>query len=292
MTNEDKIYNSLKVNGSMCDDCLVCMTKVTPRQSVNTICRKRQELDDLKRTKSLCPLCKKNKLINQLNDSWINDQIHVSNNENDINSQGIKFRSSQSPLNIRKFIDDFIKAIQNKEIEVYNEFSLQHELGFFLRSFLPNKRVQFERNISFLRLDKAEFEKREIDIVIYDKNIFTKDAVIELKYPRNGKYPEAMYDICKDIAFTEQLKNSGFGEAFAVVLADDKNFYEGKQKGIYGYFRSNTEGSEKIKKQKKLNGKIDKPTGENNESVNIKGTYSLEWKNIDNKLKSIIIEIN
>jgi len=291
MTNEDKIYNSLKETGPMCDDCLSDKAKVTPRQSVNTICRKRQEIDDLLRTKSLCPICNKNKLINRLNDSWTYAQTNASNLENDKNSHGIDFQPCQSPLKIRKLLKKFIKIIKDSEIEVYNEFSLQHELGIFLRKNLSEKMIQFERNISFFGLNKTEFIKKEIDIVIYDKKKYTKDAVVELKYPRNGRYPETMYDICKDIAFTEQLKNAEFGEALTVVFVDDRNFYEGKQQGIYGYFRNRIDKNGNIINKKKLCGTINKPTGEKKESVSITGSYLLEWQNIDNNLKNVIIEI-
>ncbi len=43
----------------------------------------------------------------------------------------------------------FIKAVSAEKIEVYNEFSLQHELGVFLRNGLPDLKVQFEWNVSF-----------------------------------------------------------------------------------------------------------------------------------------------
>ena len=51
---------------------------------------------------------------------------------------------------------------------------------------------------------------------------------IELKYPRNGQYPEQMYSFVKDIIFMEQLKTEGFDATFSMVLVDDKLFYEGK----------------------------------------------------------------
>ena len=35
---------------------------------------------------------------------------------------------------INDLIDDFIQKIRKGDIEIYNEFSLQHELGFFLRN--------------------------------------------------------------------------------------------------------------------------------------------------------------
>ena len=76
-------------------------------------------------------------------------------------------------------------------------------------------------------------------------------AALELKYPRNGQYPEQMFSFCKDIAFLESLVASGFQRAFFVAFADDKLFYEGGGEGIYEFFRLGRE----------LHGTITKPTG-------------------------------
>ena len=107
-----------------------------------------------------------------------------------------------------QLIEKFFEKIRNGGIEVYNEFSFQHELGIFLRAQMPEKKVQFERNVSYFKLDKADFVKKEIDIVIFSAE--SLECVIELKYPRNGQVPETMFSFCKDIAFLEQLALSGF----------------------------------------------------------------------------------
>jgi hypothetical protein len=86
-------------------------------------------------------------------------------------------------------IAPFINSISSGQIEIYNEFSLQHELGFFLRTQLPNCKVQFERNVRSLFPSQNSFVKREIDIVLTDRNADEHHWAIELKYPRNGQYP-------------------------------------------------------------------------------------------------------
>ena len=53
---------------------------------------------------------------------------------------------------ILKFLQEFTERIQNKETEIYNEFSLQHELGIYLRNVLPGYKVQFERNVKFFNI--------------------------------------------------------------------------------------------------------------------------------------------
>lgn len=54
-------------------------------------------------------------------------------------------------------ITEFARTVTSGAIEIYNEFSLQHELGIFLRMELPGRKVQFERNVSHFNLSKASF---------------------------------------------------------------------------------------------------------------------------------------
>lgn len=180
---------------------------------------------------------------------------------------------------LKTLLAKFPSYVNEKKIELYNEFSLQHELGIFLRNELKEYVVQFERNISFFRINK-KLIKKEIDIVIYKKDMSEKYA-IELKYPRNGQYPEQMYSFVKDIIFMEQLKTEGFDATFSMVLVDDKLFYEGKiSSEIYDCFRG----------EKVISGIYHKPTGKQKEIVEVQGSYLVEWKNFDRNKKYYIIE--
>lgn len=138
-------------------------------------------------------------------------------------------------MNIRELIENFMILVGTGEVEVYNEFSLQHELGIFLRANLTGYKVQFERNTKFFGIQGTV--KHEIDIVIYNNS---ERYAIELKYPLNGQYPEQMFSFVKDIKFMEELKVAGFNAAYCLTLVEDKNFYSGqKQDGIYAFFRRN-----------------------------------------------------
>lgn len=44
-------------------------------------------------------------------------------------------------MNIQKLLEDFMALVGADEVEAYNEFSLQHELGIFLRSNLTGYKV-------------------------------------------------------------------------------------------------------------------------------------------------------
>ena len=165
--------------------------------------------------------------------------------------------------NFESRIDYFFNVyLENNDLLIYNEFSLQHELGIFLRNELKcyNKdyKVEFERNINIFNIEYDEYDvnycllknkydykylinelKHEIDICIYSKN---KNEIyaIELKYPSimqnkeyaenkksNGAIPIQMYSFIKDIKFMETLKKKDkrFIRTYSIVLVnslDDK----------------------------------------------------------------------
>lgn len=181
-------------------------------------------------------------------------------------------------------MEEAITAFANKvgtgDIEIYNEFSLQHELGIYLRQCLPAKKVQFERNVSYFGLNKVNYVKREIDIAIFEHVGKSLGTVIELKYPRNGQHPEQMFSFCKDVSFVEQLLRSGCREGYVVIFAEDRLFYNGSQNGIYTYFRGGDE----------LHGLVKKPTGKRDAEVFIHGSYSVEWKPVKGSLKYTVIK--
>lgn len=180
-----------------------------------------------------------------------------------------------------QIIEKFTGAVARGEIEVYNEISLQHELGIFLRSQIPNQKVHFERNVSFF-FPTRNFVKREIDISVFSADRSNLSYAIELKFPRNGQYPEQMFSFCRDILFCEQMKRAGFKRTFLIIFADDPLFFSGNGKGIYGYFRQN----------KQLTGVVRKPTGIQDEIVTLEGNYFCQWKDILGNLKNAVIEAN
>ncbi len=185
-------------------------------------------------------------------------------------------------LDIRQLIEDFFLYAQSTNIEIYNEFSLQHELGIFLRKKLQGYRIQFERNVSYFTPDNKTI-KKEIDITIFNEDKSEKYA-IELKCPLNGQYPEQMYSFVKDIKFMEELKNRGFIKTAAVTLVSDRPFHEGRNnEGIYKFFRE----------EYSVYGSIYKPTGigKNEDNITLSGIYDFSWQDFNEVGKYYIIEI-
>ncbi len=105
---------------------------------------------------------------------------------------------------------------------------------------------------------------------------------LELKYPRNGQFPEQMFSFCKDLSFCEELVSEGFKKAAVVIFAQDRPFYHGSSDGIYGYFRGG----------KTLHGRITKPTGSKDTEIFVSGSYTVVWKPVVAKLMYTVIEVN
>lgn len=147
---------------------------------------------------------------------------------------------------IKSIIQDFLNKELGKLIKndyIYNEFSLQHELGIYLRKKLKKQgkyKVQFERNVDDV-FGSLSSEKKEMDIYIvkYKNKEKEHEYAIELKFPKNGQHQVEMYQFVRDICFMEQVKDAGV-KTFVLTLVDDHLFYTdtGKTgKVIYDYFR-------------------------------------------------------
>ena len=108
-------------------------------------------------------------------------------------------------INLLAHAKSFLSDVAKGKAEIYNEFSLQHEFGLYLRPTVGTAfKVQFERPVSFFGLHRGSFVKKEIDISVFASDQSEKYA-IELKYSRNGQHPEQMFKACQDIGFLEQL---------------------------------------------------------------------------------------
>ena len=149
---------------------------------------------------------------------------------------------------------------------IYSEISLQLELWLFLRNKLKDYKIQFERNVFFFSITGTI--KHEIDIVIFNFDKTEKFAK-EVKFPKNGQYPEQIYSFIEDIVFMEQLKRVGFIETYTLTIVDDSLFYESgrKKDGIYKYFRGEVVP---------IKGVISKPTSSSrSSSLSVRNSYSI-----------------
>ena len=131
-----------------------------------------------------------------------------------------------TPSELNQHIRHFFDAVGRSEIEIYNEFSLQHEFGTWLRARIgdPQTRIQFERPARFFGVDR-KLSKKEIDLAC-----FTPPAVplaaMEFKFPRAGQVPIQMFKFCQDVAFLEELvlKEKRFPFGCALFAAVDRRW--------------------------------------------------------------------
>jgi len=92
-----------------------------------------------------------------------------------------------------------------------------------------------------------------------------------------------MFSFIKDIKFLDELREKGFKTNLFIAFANDKNFWNSKgEKGtIYYLFRN----------IKKLYGNIRKPTGKKDKTISLKGSYEINWKDIQDNLKYFVIKV-
>lgn len=217
---------------------------------------------------------------------------------------------------INNTIDNFFNDLKNGSIKVDvdfdNEFGMQFELGIRLRNALVQNgfvgqgyQVYFEKNIkNICRINEWNCNdtlKKEIDLLVaktYNGQVEELYA-IELKFPRNGQYPEQMYSFVKDLAFIAQLKGRfNFKGCWSVVLVDNDNFCKTSNRktsnAIYTYFREDRNVGDNLKR---IEGTIQKPTGKYKYQVppfiNIPAGYekTVQWNSINQNLYYYIMQV-
>jgi len=179
------------------------------------------------------------------------------------------------PDQLGRHIQAFFAAVGRQEIEIYNEFSLQHEFGVFLRTKMSDGavKIQFERPAAFFGM-RNKLTKKEIDLACYrspDKPL----AAVEFKFPRAGQVPIQMFKFCQDVAFLEELviKEQCFNFGCAVIAADDGDFYRGSRHqpgAIYSIFRDGVP----------LRGTIEKSTGKEEPPITLLREYRVQWQDV------------
>jgi hypothetical protein len=178
-----------------------------------------------------------------------------------------------TPGDLGRLVAQFFDAVGRREIDIYNEFSLQHEFGIWLRERThPSElKFQFERPASFFGVD-GKLIKKEIDLACFAPPLVPV-MVMEFKFPRAGQVPIQMFKFCQDVAFVEELvlKEKRFPFGCALIAADNADFYRGSrhQTGtIYSCFRDGLP----------IRGTIEKSTGKEEQPVALLGEYRIDWQ--------------
>ncbi|HKL41336.1 MAG TPA: hypothetical protein VJ962_01960 [Clostridia bacterium] len=214
--------------------------------------------------------------------SQVMKQSKIKNDES-MNNNEINHDKKREILPLEKHIEDFAKLIKSTSLDIYNAFSLKHELGNYLSEKLPrNYKIHFDRSFSDFGVNAGETINNKMDLVIFNSNKNFKYCVA-IKFPINNQIPLTMYKIIKDFKLLEQLMDHDFIKCYQITLIDDEEFLTGVSKeGIYEYFRTDTP----------IHGEILNPTGRNDEKINIKGHYQMYWRNLGDSRKLSIVEVH
>jgi len=171
-TSKEKILEIIEeVKKGICDDCLSRLSKVSPRQQVNTITRKLQEDGILRREKGICQECSKQKLINKTSsgDSY---SIYAGSLLLD--------KADQSTVNIAEKLD----SVRRKIIKAFDKI----DLGCG-KSEEKKEIEHFSEKLA--RLEKEERITRNIASVIRLVNTF-RNLVIYDRYIPNPEECELL----------------------------------------------------------------------------------------------------
>jgi hypothetical protein len=176
------------------------------------------------------------------------------------------------------------KLLENIKFDgFYLEATFQFKLLMQLAKIFDEDIIFPERNIEYYGLTSKDFSKKEVDIIIEQKN--NLNIAFELKMPMNGQVPEQMFKFIEDIKFLEELKSTGiFSNCYLIAVTNDSNFWQGNMdSGIYSFFRNGNV----------LKGKVFKPTGAGKNTVfhQIKGEYKIKWKTQKNNFRYFVIEV-
>ena len=120
--------------------------------------------------------------------------------------------------------------------ENFNEKSLQHNLGEFLKNKLGNDYiVQYERNINYFNVFRGkDLDKQEVDICVLRKTNdgvyidYVPYGVIEIKYikqytqgfVKTASPTKTLIECLKDITFSEEIKGYGVKETISLIVSD------------------------------------------------------------------------
>ncbi len=179
-------------------------------------------------------------------------------------------------------IYNFFEKYKTENIDFYGEAELQMKLGWHFMNVLPEYEVQAERPTSIYGINE-KLNKKEIDLVLIDKDSNDK-IVIELKshFYRQGAYNKRIHFTLKDTQFLEELKETNtFKQVLSVCFAESHHYYSipNGSNAQYGDFRKN----HRIRKGKY--------TLINEDDVNIKNDYDINWIDLKDKSKYYVLEV-
>jgi len=181
-------------------------------------------------------------------------------------------------------LEKFFNYVRETNVEIYNEFSLQFELAFFIKKLYKNSKVELERNINILNVSNNKFLKKEMDILA---TIHNKKFLIELKciIDQKNARPVTVYDWIKDIKFIKEIKKEKNIIGYSIFVTNNKNLYTdtGRKTGkLLKDFRKREIVGKYYKNQSNKNAK---------DCIKINEKIIFNWKKINTEIKYFIVKI-
>lgn len=183
---------------------------------------------------------------------------------------------------VKKLIYEFLDLVKPGEVSIYNEASLQFELGWYLKENCGGAKIQVERGVTYFGFDKTAFVKRDMDLIIFFEGFIT---VIELKAPieQSVARPVTVFNWIKDLRFLEQLKAENIN-GYSIFITDNLGYLNdnGKAGNLLTDIRSRTLKGEYHSHKK--------PSDED-EIISLDFEYKLDWQEMSDGLFSCLIEV-
>lgn len=170
-----------------------------------------------------------------------------------------------------------------------SEFTFQFRICRFLEYLYSNKiDIELESNIN--RYNISNLIKKEIDIDILKEN---QKIAIELKFVRDrGSYNIGMFNFCEDIKFIEELITSHiFHKGYAIIFTTISELFTPNE-NLKPRNKENEVLYQKFRNERKLYADVRIKTGNMDRSLNLKGSYNLEWFDFTETIKVCIVEVN
>ena len=201
-----------------------------------------------------------------------------------------KYYTLDRIMDFSSVIKRFFEFAKRNDLEIYNEFSLQFELSFYLREiFGKDFKIQLERNISFLGL-QSDLIKKEIDILVYKDIGSLRDVIIvELKaiIDQSRARPITVFNWITDLKFLEQLKSAGVGSCYSLFVTDNERLVS-----------NSTNSNIKLRllpdfRKRKIHGTYSTHSKPNkkNKTISLDSEYTFQWKEFVNGQKYFLVDV-
>jgi hypothetical protein len=194
---------------------------------------------------------------------------------------------------MKKTLESFCEWLEASAYTIQpwsNEKTLQNQIGVFLNFWLPRTRlIELEVNVTKLPGITGGLRKKEADIIVSDGKA---KSAIEVKFWRDtGTYNIGMFRCYEDIRFLEDLRSQGFGPSALIFFTEMPQHYQKSKRIPKPKNPENLSLHKTFRFDQIRSGSVQIKTGQLNERVSIRGTYTLNWQQLQGDVWYAIVEV-